>query len=133
MSHGIPDFPVQRLHDLPPKWDGVDPQKNLEPYFKVLKGWLITTRCPKNRRGLSIMNEAEGALRRMIDTLDIDALTKDDSGERTLALIEAEYSEFKIVKKPIRIEEALYDNDRCRKKNEDILSYITRRKHVSLS
>ena len=64
----------------------------------------------------------------MIDTLEIDDLTKDDSGEVVLALIEAEYSEFKIVKKPIRIEEALYDNDRCRKKNEDILSYITRRK-----
>ena len=28
------------MHDVPPEWDGLDPQKNLEPYLKLLQGWL---------------------------------------------------------------------------------------------
>ena len=31
------------MHDVPPEWDGGDPGKNLEPYLKLLQGWLATT------------------------------------------------------------------------------------------
>ena len=32
------------VHDSPPKWDGQDPDNQLEPYRKLLAGWLTTSR-----------------------------------------------------------------------------------------
>ena len=40
------------MHDVPPEWDGMDPQKNLEPYLKLLQGWLVTTATIPQQRGL---------------------------------------------------------------------------------
>ena len=116
------------MHDVPPEWDGMDPQKNLEPYLKLLQGWLITTATIPNQRGLIIMNYAKGDLRRLLDNLELTELTTKDSGQKTHDYIKGEYSEYIVSKKPLRIEEAFYDPDRCRKKGEGLISYIARRK-----
>ena len=40
--------PPQRIiHDVAPSWGGNDPEKELEPYLRLLKGWLFTTRALK--------------------------------------------------------------------------------------
>ena len=116
------------MHDILPEWDGMDPHKNLEPYLKLLKGWLLTTVTIPSQRGLIIMNYTKGDLRRLLDNLDMEQLTHQDSGEKTYNYIEKEYSEYIVSKKPLRVEEAFYDPDRCRKKGEGFISYIARRK-----
>jgi hypothetical protein len=78
------------MHDVPPEWDGTDPHKNLEPYLKLLKGWLLTTSTNPNQRGLIIMHYARGDLRRLIDNLDLAELTEEDSGDKTYEYIKAE-------------------------------------------
>ena len=62
-------------HDVPPVWDGRDPDRQLEPYLKLLKAWLITTQVQKEQRGIVIMHYSQGSLRELIDALDIDVLT----------------------------------------------------------
>ena len=64
--------PRKMMHDVPPEWDGLDPQKNLEPYLKLLQGWLATTATIPHQRGLIIMNYAKGDLRRLLDNLEIE-------------------------------------------------------------
>ena len=120
--------PRKMMHDVPPEWDGMDPQRNLEPYLKLLEAWLVTTITIPEQRGLIIMNYAKGDLRRLIDNLDIAELTQKESGRKTLEYIKGEYSEYIVDKKPLRIEEAFYDPERCRKKSEGLISYIARRK-----
>ena len=70
------------MHDVPPEWDGMDPHKNLEPYLKLLQGWLLTTATIPQQRGLIIMNYAKGDLRRLLDNLELEELTTKDSGQR---------------------------------------------------
>ena len=116
------------MHDVPPEWDGMDPQKNLEPYLKLLQGWLATTATIPHQRGLIIMNYAKGDLKRLLDNLELAELTEKESGQKAFEYIKGEYSEYIVCKKPLRIEEAFYDPERCRKKGEGIISYISRRK-----
>ena len=116
------------MHDVPPEWDGNDPARNLEPYLKLLQGWLCTTATLPSQRGLIIMHYAKGDLRRLLDNLELDELTSKESGQKTFDYVKSEYSEYIISKKPLRIEEAFYDNERCRKKGEGMITYISRRK-----
>ena len=74
------------------------------------------------------MHDSKGDLRALLDNLDIDELTTSDSGQVVLDYIKAEYSEYIVSKKPLRVEEAFYDHDRCRKKGEGLIPYIARRK-----
>jgi hypothetical protein len=99
--------PRRGIHDLPPEWDGADPHKNLEPYLKLLKGWLITTSTHPSQRGLIIMQYTRGDLRQLIDTLDLEELTREDSGDKTYEYIKREYSEYMVSKKPLRLEESV--------------------------
>ena len=80
--------PSRIVHDVPPVWDGKDPVKMLEPYVKVLKGWLATTRTLKSQQGMVIMQYATGDLRVIINELDIEDLTADDGGQAVLKHIE---------------------------------------------
>ena len=75
-----------------------------------------------------IMRFANGDLKRLLDTLDIEQLTGPDSGQETADFIKDEYSEFIVKKKNLRLEEALYDTDRLRKNGEGLVQYIARRK-----
>ena len=120
--------PRKMMHDVPPEWDGMDPQKNLEPYLKLLQGWLATTATIPHQRGLIIMNYAKGDLKRLLDNLELAELTEKESGQKAFDYIKGEYSEYIVCKKPLRIEEAFYDPERCRKKAEGLISYISRRK-----
>ena len=121
-------FTRRVIHDEPPEWDGQDPGKNLEPYLKLLTGWLVTTATLPKQRGLIIMRYAKGDLKRLLDTLDIDQLTAPESGQDTADFIKSEYSEYIVKKKNLRLEEALYDTDRLRKNGEGLVQYIARRK-----
>ena len=117
------------IHDIPPTWDGKDPKTQLEPYLKLLKGWLATTQTIKSQRGYLIMQYSTGTLRELIDDLDIDQLLHENSGKIVLDYILAEYQEFvDQYKLPTRIEECLYESDRYRKKGESMITYIARRR-----
>ena len=40
---GTAEPPPQRIiHDVPPAWDGKDPDNQVEPYLMLLSGWLIS-------------------------------------------------------------------------------------------
>ena len=62
--------PPQRIiHDIPPVWDGKDPENQTEPYLKLLAGWLATTRTQKTQQGMTILHYASGDLKLIIDEL----------------------------------------------------------------
>ena len=52
------------------------------------------------------MQYASGDLKAIINELDIDELIAKDSGDKVIRLIEKEYAEYMVDKKPIRFEEA---------------------------
>ena len=92
-SPGVSESQPRRsaYHDLPPDWDGLEPQKFLEPYFKLLQGWLLTTTTSPKQQGLLIMQYATGELRQLLDNLELEELTQEDSGMKTLEYIKKQY------------------------------------------
>ena len=74
------DTPHRVVNDVPPIWDGRNPEKQTEPYLKLLEGWLSTTRTLKRQQGMIIMQYARDDLRLIINELDIQALTSEESG-----------------------------------------------------
>ena len=60
--------PTQRIiHDVPPVWDGKDPDSQAEPYLKLLDGWLATTRTLNTQQGMTILHYAAGDLKLIIN------------------------------------------------------------------
>ena len=57
-SHGPPKV----AFDVPPSWDGKDPDNLLEPYQKLLGAWLATTRTLRTQQGVIILQHAKGCL-----------------------------------------------------------------------
>ncbi len=43
------------IHDSPPSWEGKHPEKQAEPYLKLLAGWLATTKTARTQRGLVLL------------------------------------------------------------------------------
>ena len=63
-EHAHRDGPVQRFAlDNPPSWDGKHPEAQAEPYFKKLKGWLMTSRTLKSQQGLQILSSCTAWIR----------------------------------------------------------------------
>ena len=54
--------PTRIVHDIPPTWGGENPEKELEPYLKLLKGWLAcllyTSPSPRDQRGSRMPSSA---------------------------------------------------------------------------
>ena len=72
------------------------------------------------------MNYSSKDLRLLINELDLDVLTAEDSGKKVLAHIESSYSEYKDKKLPKAVEAILYDKKARRSKNESFLTYCSR-------
>ena len=86
--------PARFIHDIPPNWDGGRPDKNLEPYIKALRMWLHTTKVLKQQQGMAIFQNAQGDLKQLINELEIEQLTIEDSGEDVLKHIQNSYAEY---------------------------------------
>ena len=119
--------PMRIIHDIPPCWNGNNPEKELEPYLKLLRAWLITTKTLKSQRAVVIMHHATGDLRKVLDAMELEDLTAEDSGEQVVKLISAEYAEYLVKKLPAAIEATLYDSNVARHRNESMLQYCQRR------
>ena len=119
--------PTRIIHDTPPGWDGSHPDRELEPYIKLLKGWLATTRTQKTQQGMTILHYSSGDLKVIINELEVDVLCADDSGEVVLKHIQSQYMEYLEKKLPQKIEQCFFDRDLARKKGESMLQYCTRR------
>ena len=53
--------PPQRIvHDILPSLGKNDPEKELEQYLKLFKGWLATARTFKTQQGVTILHHAHG-------------------------------------------------------------------------
>ena len=124
----IHEAPAQRIiHDIPPVWNGDNPAEQLEPYVKLMKMWLTTSRTLKAQQGMIILQHATGDLRVIINEIDIDTLTSASSGELVLKHIQLQYAEYLEKKLPSAIEQGLFGHDLVRKKGESMLQYCTRR------
>ena len=87
--------PLSRMiHDIPPVWSGDHPEGQLEPYIKLLTGWLATTPTFKTQQGMTVLRYATGDLRTVIDELDIETLTAEDSGQRVLEHVSESFRYF---------------------------------------
>ena len=56
--------------DRPPEWDGLDAENQLRPFLKLYDGWVETTGCPLEQRGLELLRASKGTIRLMMDALE---------------------------------------------------------------
>ena len=119
--------PIRVIHDNPPSWSGDNPDKELEPYLKMLRGWLITTRTLKAQQGMTIFNHATGDLNLIINELETDVLFAEDSGEVVYKHIQTSFAEYAEKKLPQSIENCIYDKNVARRRGEGMLQYCIRR------
>ena len=82
----------------------------------------------KTQRGMTILHHSHGDLKLLVNELDIDILTAEDSGQVVFDHIKTSYSEYLEKKLPKAIEQGLYDHDGHRKRDETMLQYISRKK-----
>jgi hypothetical protein len=71
-----------RFHDAPPRWECRDPENHLEPYLKLLRGWLAITKTMMSQRGMAILNHVSGDLRLVVNELGLATLTSEAKGGR---------------------------------------------------
>ncbi len=119
--------PPRILNDVPPQWDGSDPENQLDPYVKLLKGWLATTRTATKQQGLTIMSYSTKDLRVIINELDIEQLTDEGSGDCVPKPVQNSYQEYMERKLPKALEEAVFKKSSQKQKNETFLQYVTRK------
>ena len=119
--------PMRVIHDNPPSWSGDHPDKELEPYLKMLRGWLLTTRTLKAQQGMTIFNHATGDLQLIINELDIGELCAEDSGQLVFKHIQSSFAEYAEKKLFQSIENSIYDKDVARRRGEGMLQYCIRR------
>eukprot|EP00969_Alexandrium_andersonii_P210855 9312735-Alexandrium_andersonii.AAC.1 len=100
----------------------------VEPYLKSLQGWLATTRALKKQQGLLLLQHAQGDLKLVINELDIDDLTGEDSGDLVLTHIKKAYHHFLHQNLPRNFEMAIYDSAGHRQNQEGMLQYTTRKR-----
>ena len=120
--------PQRIVHDVPPTWDGKDPDEQAEPFLKLLEGWLSTTRTQRTQRGMVILQYAQGDLKLIVNELDIAVLTSETSGEKCLAHIRESYSEYLDKQLPKALERALYAKDARRAGQESMIQYVARKR-----
>jgi hypothetical protein len=116
------------IHDNPPAWDGKDPDRRLEPYLKLLRGWMHTTRTLKTQRGMVILNYAQGDLQLIINELDVTVLTSEDGDEKVLAHIQESYQEYLEKRLPKAMERAIFAPEGRRGKTESMIQYVARKR-----
>ena len=120
--------PHRFIHDVPPPWDGQQPEAQLEPYVKLLEGWLATTRSQKSQRGMTILHYAGGDLKLIIHELEISELTQDDGGKKVLEYVRSSFAAYVDKKLPRAIENALFvEATAKRKKTESMIQYVARK------
>ncbi len=126
-----PNQTLERMiNDYPPVWDGKDPLAMLEPYLKELQGWMVTTRVPKTQQGLSILRKATGDLLILVNELDIEMLTSENSGSIVSQKTKTAYWEFLETEEYYagRYEALLYEKNGKRQSGERVITYISRKK-----
>ena len=133
-QHGLPardEQPTHRIvHDIPPTWDGKDPDNGVDPFLKSLRIWLLTTKTQKTQQGAVILQYAYGELKTLINELEIDDLTAEDSGERVFKLVQNTYKEYLHKKLPKQIEIAIFEDKQNRHGGETMLQYCSRKSAV---
>jgi hypothetical protein len=116
-EHAHRDGPVQRFAlDNPPIWDGKHPETQAEPYFKKLRGWLLTSRTLETQQGMQILSacSAGSDLELIVSELPLETLTREDGGRIVYEHIYNAYKEYIELTMTKRLEAALY-SDQCRR------------------
>ena len=114
--------------DVPPTWDGKEPQKYVRPYIKSLNAWIAMTRTQKTARGYVLLHAARGDLKELFDALEHEDLIDESCPQKMLDLVKVMYGQF--LKRPIPelVENALFDHEKTfRKANEHMMVYIMRK------
>eukprot|EP00971_Amphidinium_carterae_P200414 3977026-Amphidinium_carterae.1 len=110
-----------------PSWDGKNPEVHIEPYLKSLRGWLLTTRTPKQQQGLLLLSSAKDDLKLIINELSLDDLTQPDGGERVYQLINNTFDWALKRTLPRKLEACLYGSSGERQRAEGFLAYTARK------
>ena len=113
---------------MPPTCYCKNPDYEVEPYLKLLEGWLATTRTLKTQRGMTILQYAQGDLKLIVNELDISILTSEISGEKCLTHIKESYAEYLDKKLPKAIERALFAREAKRANGESMIQYVARKR-----
>ena len=110
-EHAHRDGPVQRFAlDNPPVWDGKHPDTQAEPYFKKLRGWLLTSRTLKTQQGMQILSacSAGSDLEVIVNELTLETLTQQNGGRIVYEHIYSAYKEYIELTMTKHLEAALF-------------------------
>eukprot|EP00971_Amphidinium_carterae_P098314 1944818-Amphidinium_carterae.1 len=110
-----------------PSWDGSQPETNIEPYLKSLRGWLVTTKVPSQQQGLILLSVAKGDLKLIINELTLDELTAYNGGERVYQLVHNTFEWALKRTLPRKLETCLYGSSGERQRGEGFLAYTARK------
>eukprot|EP00971_Amphidinium_carterae_P190729 3784927-Amphidinium_carterae.1 len=110
-----------------PSWDGRSPEVSIEPYLKSLRGWLVTTKTPKQQQGLILLNAAKDDLKLIINELTLDELTDTNGGERIYQLVQSTFDWALKRTLPRKLESCLYGSSGERQRGEGFLAYTARK------
>eukprot|EP00971_Amphidinium_carterae_P350075 6491367-Amphidinium_carterae.1 len=116
-----------RPWDTPPRWDGANPETQLEPYLRALKAWMLTTRVPRIQQGVVLMASISGDLRVIAGELEVSEITSEQGSELLYNLIEKTYAWTTIRNLPAKYELALFASSGQRSKGETFLAYSARK------
>ena len=100
----------------------------MEPYLKLLAGWLATTRTMKTQRGMTILHHSNGDLKTIINELDIMVLTSENGGHMVFDHIQRSYQEYMDKQLPKAMERAMCSSEGRRHKNEGMIQYVARKR-----
>eukprot|EP00971_Amphidinium_carterae_P274550 5448067-Amphidinium_carterae.2 len=89
--------------DIPPTWNGANPEQQQAGYLKAVEVWNLTTRLPLRQRGVAVLVQASGDLK-----LELEELTAENGAEIILQLLCKEHGWTLQRSLPQRCEAALF-------------------------
>ena len=105
------------INNNPPGWSGDHPERELDPYLKKLRMWLMSTRTLKTQPGMTISNHATGDLNVITNEFEVGDLIAEDSSWAVFKHIQSSDAEYMEKQLPQAIEQGIYDKDVTRRRN----------------
>eukprot|EP00971_Amphidinium_carterae_P236416 4691918-Amphidinium_carterae.1 len=118
---------TKTFYDVPPTWDGKNPDQNLDAWLKTAEAWRRTTRASSHQQGVQLLAAATGELRAVMSSLELTDICGDDGASKIIELVKTEFA-FSLQRSlPLKLEQALYAPASRRAPQESFVAYTARK------
>eukprot|EP00971_Amphidinium_carterae_P256455 5091905-Amphidinium_carterae.1 len=118
---------TKAFYDVPPTWDGKNPDLNLEAWLKSAEAWRLTTKATPQQQGAQLLAAATGELRAVMSSLELTDICGEDGATKLITLVKDEFA-FSLQRSlPLKLEQALYAPSCRRQAQESFVSFTARK------